>query len=476
MLIAAIDFTDNDKMLSPLLDFAESICREVGVSQRKSARLRLAFEEILKERLLKAYKNGGRLTVEIELTGSFLELSLRDMGEPYWVGQPDYDPQHISEDASGLETFLVSKMVDEFGSEKLGRNGQRMYLRLELPNDLQFAESSPEQDDQPLLDTDFRIRRVVDDDRDVINAISCLYEEYGYTYAFEGIYYPETFKELARANKYCSYLVTNAHGEVGGHGALSFTDKLPGMPEFGGLVVKRRFRGQHVSRMLFDHRMAEAQRMGVAAVWGEPVAFHTGAQTNFKNNGFTATGIHFNYFNSDLQSPYNRGNERLPLAICVKLLDKQRLATVYAPPQLHSFITRIYQRLGGPFELLEPQPAAGESELAMSINNRINMAEIVAMQAGADFKNELSAMLHTCRRQRLELVEVLLCLSSPGVGDAYNSLIELGFYFTGLLPGGGKGCYAIMQNLLGEQPDMERPVTRDDFTLVLEELREMYQK
>jgi len=476
MLIAAVDFADHEKLLSPLLDFAESICRELGIGAAKSSRLRLAFEEILKERMAKAYKNGGLLTLEINLTGSYLELGLKDKGEPYWLGEPEYDPRRIGESAEGLETFLVTKMVDVFGSEKLGRDGQRLYLRIELPNDFQLQTGREEAEEQPPLDNNFSVRRVIDDDRDVINAISCLYHEYGYSYGFEGIYYPDTFKELSRANLYCSYLAANEHNEIGGHGALGFTADLPNMPELCGLVVKRRFRGQHLSRMLLDHRLTEAERMGLPAVWGEPVAFHTGAQTNFKNCGFTATGIHFNFMNSDLQSPYNRGGERLPIAICVKLLDKTGEDRVYAPRQLAAFIRAVYGRLGGSFQLLPPETAEGESRLRMDINSRLQSGKIVAMKAGRDFRQELSSMLRTAAKQRLQLVEVWLSLTDPGVADAYEVLKSLGFFFSGLLPGSGKGCYAIMQNLMGDEPDFDRPVTRDDFTEVVQELRKIYEQ
>lgn len=474
MLVASVDFIDNDKLLLPLLDLAEGISRQLGVDERRCARLRLAFEEILKERIAKAYEQGGVLTAEIDLTNSHLELSLRDLGRPYWLGEPEYDPSRVSEDAEGLETYLVTKMVDRFGSEKLGKDGQRMFLQLDLPRELELSQSQTDNEDIPPLDTDFTIRRVIDDERDVINVISCLYDEYGYSYGNEGIYYPKTFKEMALAGKYCSYLAVNRHDEIAGHGALSFSDDLANMPELGGLVVKRRFRGQHISRMLFEHRMAEAQAMGLPAVWGEPVAIHSGAQTNFHKGGFTATGFHFNFLNRDMQSPYRRGDERMPIAVCVKLLDRSREERIYMPEPLLPFAGKIYQNLGGKAEFLPPQPPLGESRLRIDVMSRLNLARATVFRAGENFRWEIDSLLRTCYRQHVDVAEALLSLRDPGAGAAYDILRSQGFFFTGLLPGSDSGCYALLQKLIGEEPDFTRPVTIADFSEVLADIEELY--
>ncbi|MCL1940338.1 MAG: GNAT family N-acetyltransferase [Synergistaceae bacterium] len=450
--IAAISITDDEGLLEGVLDFIDSISKKLGYARSKELKIRVACEELISDRIANAYPDGGMIGVDITLTNDSLEVSVSDKGLPYWKSESRYDPKNIDENASGLEDYLISKMADRTGSEKLGREGQRAYVCFALPVSAELKKRSAKENVP--LDYDITIRETADDYRDIISAITCIYDEYQYSYAYERLYYPENFKELIARGKFRSFLAVNAHGEVAGHYGLSFSDDYRGMPEWASVVVRRPFRGRHIFDQMLSHGIEAAKNMGMRAIMTQPTAYHTATQKIAIRQGFIATGMLFQYVNSDMVSEYNTDGRRLDLAIAVKLLRGDTAKAVYLPEEHAPFLRGLYDRLGAEREYPEPffNPAL-DTNLKHEISGIVKSGRIVVTRSGGDFEKELDQVTRTMRRNKVEMAELLISLMDPAAPFAYEKAKGAGYFFTGLIPGGEDCDYIVMQNLFGGEAD-----------------------
>jgi len=468
--IASITILNDERLLEGLLCLIDSISKKLGFLHSKELKIRMACEEIISERIKNAYAGEGFIGIDIILTDEAFEISVHDKGIPYWKNANAYDPRHIDENASGLEDFLIANLADFSGSEKLGKNGQRTFARFALPLPLslkprEIKECVPK-------DFDITIREIRDNYDDIISAITCIYDEYQYSYGYERLYYPENFKQLVQDGKLRSFIAVNAHGETAGHYALSFSDDYPNMPEWCSVFVRHPFRRRHIFENMLEHGMETAEKMGMKALMVQPTAYHTATQKICLRNGFTATGFLFQYVNSDMLSEYNTDGRRLDLAVCVKPLreDTDVLGkTVYLPEEHAEFLKVMYGRLGAKRVFAaEEYDSERHTDLKYEMNALLKSGRLVVSQAGGSFETELNQVVRNMRKNKMEMAEMLINIGDPAAPFAYRKATESGFIFTGLVPLGESGDYLLMQNLFGAETDKEVLTTIGEFADLLD--------
>lgn len=472
--IASLYLANAKTLLSPALAFIDQVCAHLKIESGKAMKFRLACEEILHDRLTNAYAEQGEVRVDILLSSSSLEVSVVDKGAPYWKDKNRYNPQAVDSAAQGLEDFLMAHMADRVGMEKLGRHGQRFFLQTALPTPW-LPERREAREEEP-LDRDFQIRPTGMDDEDIIRAIACIHNEYGYTYGYERLYYPERFRELIGNGDFHSFLTVNAHGQVAGHYGLAFSDVHPGMPEMATVVVKRAFRRNNLFDAMVRHVVDVAASLDMHALCMQPTAYHTATQRLALRYGFAATGFLFHYTNADMESEYNKDGSRLSLAIAVKVLHPKDARVVYAPPQTRAFLETVYGRLGVARTFGAPTEARGSSELKSEMNPLMRSGKMVVWRVGGDFAEELQRLTEEFRRNKIEMLELLLPLDDAATPVAYDAAVALGYCFTGLIPCGGRGDLLVLQHLMGDTPNVATLTTEGEFTETLALLQDIWRQ
>lgn len=468
MNIATINIIDDERLLTSVLDFIDSIAKKLNFAKDKEMKIGVACEEIISDRIKNAYQDGGIITIEICLTNDTFEVSVLDKGLPYWKSKTCYDPQNIDENASGLEDFLILNMADGSGCEKLGRGGQRMFLRFALPVPIELKQR--ETKTIAVLDTNIEINEVkADDDEAIINAIACIYDEYQYSYGYERLYYPEHFKELIANKNYRSFIAVNSHKQAAGHYGLAYSDDYPEMPEWASVVVRHEFRGMGLFDKMLAHGIEAAKSAAARAIMTQPTAYHTATQKIALRQGFVATGILFNYVYSDIISEYNTDGRRLDLFIAAKFFDDDIKKAVYLPKEHICFSQEIYKKLNAPREFLSSVLPASETNMKHEVNALMKSGKLVVKRASADFGNELSQVMRAMRKNKLEMAEMLISMSDPSAVFAYEKCKALGFFFTGIIPCCGEADdYLLMQNLFEDEPNFDDIKSIGEYTDLLE--------
>lgn len=463
--IVSIEIWNDKSFITPVLSFLDAFAGQTGADIVRYNRLRFALCGILRTRIENCYPGGrGNLYVELFRNQTSFEISIRDKGVPNWQDF-SYDLERVAGDATAMRNYILDQCVDEIGIEKLGKEGQRIYIRQSIKNPMEFKKPEP-YPEMEVLDTNISIRPV-ETEQDAIEAIRCIYSEYGYSYSYESLYYVDSFLKAIQEKQLISFLAVNDHGQTAGHFALSFSELFKNMPEISSVVIRREFRGMKLFSKFVDHCIKVAEEQHFRALMGQPVAYHTKTQKVLMSTGFTATSLLMSYIASDLESEYNQG-ERLDLCAGVRIMDPTAQSAVYPPEELIPFIRKTYDRLGWKYEICEEYKPAEHTEIKIEDSTTLRMTRILLNEAGEDLAEFLKETVRDTIHKKNEMVELMIRLNSPSCVYGYQAAKECKFAVSGVIPGGENGDYLMMQLLLGEKFDYDRLVLFGQF----EELRD----
>jgi len=470
--IAAIEIKNKRFYIIPTLNFIDGlVSRHTSHDPARYNQMRFVVGEILKTRIDKAYPNGsGKITVELYLTESFFEISVTDKGVPGWQDF-SYDQNKLGDKGNDLRNFIIDTCVDEIGMEKLGKDGQRIFVRQNILNPIAFKKPEPLTEEE-VLDTNISIRRVTTQE-DIIEAIRCIYSEYGYSYSYERLYYVDSFMSMIREGKILSFLAVNDHGQIAGHFALAFSDLYKNMPEISTVVIKKEFRGLRLFSKFMDFCEDYAVKQGLRALMGQPVAFHPMSQKAFLRAGYTATSLLMCYLGTDVESEYNKNEERLSLCASVKIIDKTAKSSIYPPAELEAFIKKVYDNIGWEYSFGNQFEIAKSTAVNIENNNPLKMTRIVVGEGAEDLEEILCRTKQDVIRRKYEMIELLISLNTPSCQHCYSTARKCGFNVSGIIPGGENADYIIMQLLTGDSIDYSGLVTVGEFEELKNEIESL---
>lgn len=455
--ITGIEIWNKAFYIDAVLSYLDCIVREH--QQRDDMRwkkMRFVITEMLSERIEKAYPGqSGKINVDVWLAEEYFEVSIADEGIPVW-DDFSYSESLLAEDDRSFRNYLMDSMVDEVGMEQLGKAGQRVYVRQKLLNTISFTEPEPYPEIE-VLDTNISIVPVRTKEQ-ALEAIRCIYDAYGYAYGYERLYFIDSFLSLIDNGRLLSFLAVNDHGQVAGHFALSFSETYRDMPEFSTVVVRKEFRKLGLFSVFTDYCEKVAGELGLRALMAQPVAFHPMSQKGCARAGYKATALLFSYLDPSMSKDYGKG-ERMDLFASVMVVDKNAESRPYMPAALIPFAKKVYDSLGWKYEFLPCEGPAEQSVFSMDDNSAMKIKQIMLSQAGADIESILRRSVNDAIRKKTEMIELLICLDSPGAEFAYEAARSCGFIFSGFMPGGADRDYILMQMLMGSRPRFDRLVS-----------------
>lgn len=465
--IASLEIENRSFYNAAVLSFLDSIVSiHTNMDHGRYNRFRYVVGDVLDRRIKNAYPGGqGKIMVDMFFSTECFEVSIKDMGVPSWDNF-SYDQESVNvSNATELRNYILDLWIDGIGLEKLGKDGQRIYMRMNILNPIQIKEPEPYPEIE-VLDTNISIRQV-ETEEDIIEAIRCIYNEYGYTYGHERLYYVDNFMKMVKNKEVCSFLAVNDHGQTAGHFALKFSDVYKGMPEISTVVTRKEFRGLGLMKEYMDYCAEYGKQHGIRALMGEPVAYHPISQKAFLTAGFTAASLKLAYIPPKEDDAEER---RLDLFASVKIIDEQAQSIVYPPKDLTAFVKKIYDNLGWKYEIQRKAERADATEISTEIVGSLKIASIYLKKASDDFADILKNAIKETARKKTEMIELMLSMSDPSCAYAYDIARKQGFIVAGVMPGGEYADYLVMQRLMGIEKDYDHLVAVGAFEELKNEL------
>ncbi len=461
-MLATLEIANHRVYIPAALSFIDTLANQHrNYDIARYNQMRFVVTEMLRNRIENAYPNGkGSLFVELSIVDDCIEIAVRDKGIPQWVDF-SYDKDHIAEDTDNFRKFVLARCIDSVGLEKLGKDGQRVYVRQKLRNPLQYETPKPYAEEEA-LDTDITIKAVATE-KDAIEAIRCIYSEYGYSYAYEKLYYVDNFLRMIQGGDLMSFLAVNEHGQTAGHFALAFSDVFKSMPELSTVVTRKAFRGLGLFGKFIEHAETVAREKGYRAIMGQPVAFHPYSQKAFLRSGYTATSLLLSYIGSEVESEYNQQKDRLDLFACMKMMDKSAETTLYPPSEIAGFVRKICDNAGLKADIKDDKRASAATCVKIEDNASLKMKRIILSEASHDIDAVLADSIDDSVRKKHEMIELFISLRHPSCETGYEAAKKNRFALSGILPGSENDDYLVMQLLMKNVRRYDHLVTVGEF-------------
>ncbi|HJH57922.1 MAG TPA: ATP-binding protein, partial [Euryarchaeota archaeon] len=300
--VADLKVVADPECIPEILDFIGDMASSYGLSQEDSPHLRLAMEEILTSVFSYGYGNDRihSADVVIAVGDGVIRVSVRDKGLPY-------NYKTLLESRSADSANILTHMRHGPLMMNLGKDGREQIVWFRLPEVTSEGPCSP--GGLPPVDFDSITIHPMRPEEG-IQVAQCLYDEFGYTYINDIVYYPDRFAEEVASKRMLSYTAVAPSGEVAGHLTLIKTSLLPGTAELAMGVVRRRYRKGSLMTRLTEAVMGAAGDDGLTSIYAQPVGFHPYTQRICVSDGMMPCAVNINYAGSDMAMSYYTDRRR----------------------------------------------------------------------------------------------------------------------------------------------------------------------
>jgi hypothetical protein len=298
-------------------------------------------------------------------------------------------------------------------------------------------DAPPANDDVPLAPPQqYTVRRFQPADAPAV--ARAFYLTYGYHYDFPAVYEPRRLTALNAADRYISIVAIGEDGEIAGHYALSREENQP-IGDGCGAIVLPAHRGRDLLNQLRTGMEAEAQRLGLAAYFSEPVTDHGRTQHASESFGAKATAITLACAPKSFLARHmelSTTSQRQSTMLYFKLLKPPERRVLMAPAEHKRMIQRIYQNLGIPATFAdEVKRPDGPGTMRTSVNRFDAVATIDVLRGRSDSASALQqAIEDVLSLTHLGAIYVRLPLDDPATPELAAVAQSRGLFFSGVGP------------------------------------------
>jgi serine/threonine-protein kinase RsbW len=456
----------NDKSyISAACAYVSQVVEKLGFDDEEKDLIRKALAEAVSNVIERSFEPGDRASLEIscERVPLGLKIVIRDQGLPFDPTPLVTDEAcSVDGDLEFMGLCLMKEYMDHVEFHNLGQDGQEIVL-------VKYAKNRPIQDyydacelepyspqtvkrtKKPVL-ASLHIAPLMPDQ--AIEVCKTLYKAYGYSYFYPHMYYPERIVELNQSGHLFSAVALTDEGEVVGHAALMKTDPHARIAELGIGAVKPEYRSQGVLSRISEFLTTKARADGLLGMFGQAVTNHTFSQQVGLQMGFKDSAILLAYvpMTSSFKQITDELSQRDSAVVHYLYLNKPSRNTVHLPAHHKGMLLKLYHDLGLTFELeatecgLKSVPD-GQAVVRTVVTNVTGVAKIHVAQYGKNVLAEVKTRLKDLCMKKFEIVYLYLDLSDPLTCLFTEEFEKLGFFFSGLLPGGAGGDALILQYL-----------------------------
>ena len=456
-----MEVRSNMSMIPHVLRTAEDLSEEYGMTEDNMLRMRLNLEEILLGIVEYGYSDIPDATIDIRfsLIDGEMEISVTDHGRPY-----DYNTL----EGDGYSDIARILTGTGFGPDLVnhGREGREQTFRFPVQNILDDTPAAPADVVIDGSEFDFHIMRP----EEGMQVSQCLYDEFGYTYVYDIVYYPEKLSEAMKLGALTPFTAVSPKGEVAAHVALMSNPHLPGTMELAMGVVKKKFRKASLMSRLTDLALQYGDETGLTSINAQPVGYHPYTQKICEATSMGACAVCFNYSCSDMATSHGSGS-RMTLFWAVRMMrDEHR--TMYVPQEVTHIAEMVVRNCSLDRVFSNgSEPAADNGSVSGDMNHILGLCKIYVDSIGRDSFESVRVEHHRAKSEHMEVSDILINLQDPAAPWLYEKVKGLGYFCTGILPASSKCDYLIMQTMLYGTIDYNIFQTTPQFRELLEAVR-----
>lgn len=454
-------------MIEAVQSCIKTIAEQYNMPPKEIYRLNLSIEEAMANVINYGLTQSKDQYFDISLNveGTEFTVIIRDKGIPGDFILDNYDDK--------LGVTIMQNVLDRLVIKNLGSQGREQHLTKYLSAPIVFEKRFQEQRIELPDDITFDIHNTSREE--AIEVARCIYDEFGFSYISETVYYPERFFEACSSGNIYSIVATAPNGEIAGHLALTMLDDFEGVAEMGIGVVKKKYRKYSIMKILTDKILEYAKiSPSVTALMAEPVAYHPITQKICESYKLTPCGFNFHYVGSDLKNSFTDGDERYSVGFAFKLFEEEPVHKIYIPSETLPLVEHIYSTLNLSFEIM-PNEALCEEQTWITVKSipNLKIGRIFINKSGKDIKEQLKLAVLTLKKEHCEVIFLYLNMNDSGINYAYSEALEHDFFCNGCFPMSKNGDFLCMELILNSVLDYEKLVTTENFNKVLTIIKSM---
>lgn len=284
--------------------------------------------------------------------------------------------------------------------------------------------------------------------------IACIRDEYGDTYFKTGFYDPEYLRKEA-AEGIITFLIAETE-EDGIIGMMILKEFYPkeSMCEIASQIFRKKYRGYGLAMPFFEYGMGLLLSRSYSAAFCLPVLFHDVTQRLLYRLGLRATGLVMNVFDMDhIMHSYNNGrNRKHSQGIQIRAVGKRDAGILYMPKEHQGFCRDIYDSLGAGYTFADAEsgrlPENAEhkeekdpaerlpvyTEMEYANDDLQHSLTVDIRRAGRDLVKRITKLHTRYPLKGKQTAVMFLNCNDPGALWAYETLQNMGYFFTGLKP------------------------------------------
>lgn len=459
-----ITVSADEGLISPTLDLIEDLSTMNGVSEKDALRLRLSLEEILLSVFSYGYRSDRRRSVDISVSAlpDSLRVSVHDKGIPY-----DYET--LRSGGGSISADILTGMPDGPVLRSLGSGGREQVLEFPRAQVCRSCSSGVAEESAPCLEG-IEIHPMRPEEG--IQVAQCLYDEFGYSYVNDIVYYPEKFAAAVESGKFACYTAVSKDGEVAAVLSLTTDPHLPGTAELSMGVVRKKYRKASLMTRLTEAVMGRARELGMTSVFCRPVGYHPYTQKIAIAQGMMPCCVELNHITADVSNSYESVGRRHH-TFCGTLMLNDVHRTIHCPSGEEDIIMTVIRNCSLDRGIAPSEAPSPGSETAIDIEiiPTLRAACIYVDRVGEDAAATLGREHRRMKSAMCELSNLYINLQDPAAGTMYDAARALGYFVTGMFPASEKCDYLMMQDPFYGGVDYDAFSTESPFDELLEMIR-----
>lgn len=416
--------------------FIGAACQSLDVRDKERRDLELAIEKGMIELFSNAWaKDAGELLrIQIQFETDRIRITVMAPGRPLDVEHlPVYSPEMAREGLDGIETFLMSRVVDTIHWRYVEKQGQELALTKLLPEPIleQYALALPQDlpENRPVGELCYRALAT---EQDAFAVSVCAYGIYRYAYK-DVIYHPGELLARNRSGQIRSWIVVDTAGTVFGHYALMKKSAEARIAEMGAAFVRPEVRQGGVFQRLCDMAHEEAKTLPLAGLFSLSVTNHLATQKSSERMGRRTVGLRLGSSPAIFVEGARPG-DRITTALNYQQLRPRKVRPLFLPERYRDIMLKGYAWLGMPVETAipstsDPPPGHATCERDLTWNRAL-----IEVSGGIEAAYKLRAYTELLIEQGVACILLSIDLDDPGAPLLTEQAAGLGFFYSGILP------------------------------------------
>lgn len=469
MELLRIRVLNRHSMIEPVQVCIAKIAGQYKLPEKEISRLNLSVEEAMVNVIdFGLTQNGDQyFDVAVQINGMEFTIVICDQGVPGDFISDNYGDK--------LGVSIMQQVLDALIIKNLGFNGREQHLIKYLSETPVFEKRIQEEPCVLPQDVTFDIHPLRKEE--AVEVARCVYDEFGFSYISEAVYFPEQFYENCQNGVTYSLVATAPNGEIAGHLALTRLEDFKGIAEMGIGVVKKKYRKYSIMKQLTDKIVEYAGNApDIRALMAEPVAYHTITQKMCDRYQLIPCAFNFQYLSSSMQNTFTlSGAARNSVAVALKAFDDSKTHTLCVPDELRQVLADTYSKLGLRVEFADEDYALADTQswLTSKSNSRLQLGRIFITKTGEDIAQQLKSAVQSLKRERCQTLILYINAFDTGAPFSYQCARENGFFFTGCFPMAENADYISMQLLLDSEMDYASLAVTPSFSALLEGIKQL---